>query len=253
MASKGNKAWNLESFLDSLIFELDKAQDTLSVKGLNRRLTYMVQDMNLELQLFPEFDGDTVRFTTAKPGEEGASKISFQLGSISDSQIREVTRPPIQQGETSIDEVDLPETERKELKKLGIKSTEDLRRTVQERNVDLGKVTKKKVDYSSLANLINKAHRQERPPNVSRASVSKAQGDTVLTLEGENLASAQSLDQFPAAVINDTPVEVLSANDKQLKLKLNQAHLKGQGNQLKVALDPYAVFTMNLESQSSPR
>ena len=249
MASKGDKSWNLESFLDSLIFELDKAQDTLSVKGLNRKLTYMVQDMNLELQLFPEFDGDTVRFTTAKPGEAGASKISFQLGSIRDTQIREVTRPPIQHGETSIDEVDLPEPERKQLKKLGIQSTEDLRRTVEERNVDLGKVTRKKVDYKGLANLINKARRQEQPPSVAKASVSRAQGGAVLTLEGENLAISQSLDSFPAAVINDHPVEVLAANEKQLKLKLNQAHLKEPGNQLKVALDPYAVFTMNLEAQ----
>ena len=248
MASKGNKAWNLESFLDSLIFELDQAQDTLSVKGLNRKLTYMVQDMNLELQLFPEFDGDTVRFTTAKPGESGASKISFQLGSIRDTQIREVTRPPIQRGETSIDEVDLPEPERKELKKLGIQSTEDLRRTVEERNVDLSKVTKEKMDYKGLAGLINQARRQERPPSVAKASVSRAQGDTVLTLEGDNLAIVQSLDRFPAAVINDHPVEVLSADDKQLKLKLNQAQMQGRDNQLKVALDPYAVFTMNLES-----
>lgn len=252
MANNENASWNLESFLDSLIFELDKAQDTLSVKGLNRRLTYMVQDMNLELQLFPEFDGDTVRFTTAKPGERGASKISFQLGSIRDTQIREVTRPPIQHGETSIDEVDLPETERKALKKLGIKSTEDLRRTVEDRQVDLGKVTKEKVDYSSLANLINKARRQEHPPSVARASLSQAQGEPVLVLEGENLASAQSLERFPAAVIDDEPVEVLSADDKQLKLKLHQNHLKGQGKQLKVALDPYAVFTMNLESQPEP-
>lgn len=251
MASKGNKSWNLESFLDSLIFELDKAQDTLSVKGLNRKLTYMVQDMNLELQLFPEFDGDTVRFTTAKPGEAGASKISFQLGSIRDTQIREVTRPPMQHGETSIDEVDLPEPERKELKKLGIQSTEDLRRTIEERNVDLGKVTKKKVDYKDLANLINKSRRQEQPPRVSSARVSKAKGDTVLTLEGENLALQQSLDQFPAAVINDEPVEVISANDKQLQLKLKPAHLQRENSsQLKVALDPYAVFTMNLESQA---
>ncbi|MEO1395812.1 MAG: hypothetical protein AAFV90_23185 [Cyanobacteria bacterium J06634_5] len=269
----GNRSWNLESFLDSLILELDQAQDTLSVKGLNRRLTYMVQDMNLELQLFPEFDGETVRFTTAKPGEAGASKIAFQLGSIRDTQIREVTRPPIQHGETSIDEVDLPEPERKELKKLGIKSTADLRRTVEDRNVDLGKVTKKKVDYKGLASLINKSRRQEKPPKVTSARLSRAKGDTVgdtvLTLEGENLSihpstdqptaqsepqsTAQSLDRYPAAVINDQPAEVLSADAKQLKLKLNATHLnQNQANQLKVALDPYAVFTMNLDARPAP-
>lgn len=250
MAAKDNKSWNMESFLDSLIFELDKAQDTLSVKGLNRKLTYMVQDMNLQLQLFPEFDGETVRFTTAKPGETGASKVSFQLGSIRDTQIREVTRAPIQHGETSIDDVEMPEPERKELKKLGIQSTEDLRRTVEERNVDLGKATKKKVNYKGLAGLINKSRRQEQPPSVAKALVSQAKGDTVLTLDGENLALAKSIGEFPAAVINDEPVEVLSADDKQIKLKLKAAHLKDQGNQLKIALDPYAVFTMNLESPS---
>ncbi len=45
MASSNNRSWNLETFLDSLIFELDKAQDTLSVKGMNRKLTYTVKDM----------------------------------------------------------------------------------------------------------------------------------------------------------------------------------------------------------------
>lgn len=248
--NKGNKSWNMESFLDSLIFELDKAQDTLSVKGLNRKLTYMVQDMNLQLQLFPEFDGETVRFTTAKPGETGASKVSFQLGSIRDTQIREVTSSPIQRGETSIDDIDLPEPERRELQKLGIQSTEDLRRTVEERNIDLEKFTKKKVNYQSLASLINKSRRQEQPPSVAKAQISSAKGNTVLTLEGENLAIATSSKEFPAAVINNEPVEILSASDKQVKLKLKAAHLTGQGNQLKVALDPYAVFTMNLESSS---
>ena len=248
MVSKSNQSWNLESFLDSLIFELDKAQDTLSVKGLNRKLTYMVKDMQLELQLFPEFDGDKINFTTAKPGETGASKISFQLGSIRDTQIREVTKTPIQLGETSIDEVDIPDEERKELKKLGIESTEDLRRTIEERKVDLEKATKKKLNYNNLASLIQKSHRQSLPPRVSRASISQAQGKKILTLEGENLAIASSFKQFPAAVVNNQNVEVISANANELKLELKENHIKGKTNQLKVALDPYAVFTMNLES-----
>jgi hypothetical protein len=46
-----NRPWNLETFLDSLIYELDRAQDTLALKGVNRPLTYTVKDMALELQL----------------------------------------------------------------------------------------------------------------------------------------------------------------------------------------------------------
>jgi hypothetical protein len=248
MPSKGNASWNLESFLDSLIFELDKAQDTLSVKGLNRKLTYTVKDISLDLQIFPEFDGDTVRFTTAKPGESGASKVSFQLGSIRDSQIREVTRSPMSKDDISLDDVNMPEPQRKELKRLGIQSAEDLRRTVEEKNVDLEKVNDKmKVDYKGLANLINQTHRKQLPPNVARVSVAKAQGDTILTLEGENLAIATSLNQFPIAVLNNETVEVIAANKNELRIRVSQHHLQNSSNQLQIALDPYAIVTMNLQ------
>jgi hypothetical protein len=247
MVNNPNQSWNLQAFLDSLIFELDKAQDALSVKGLNRKLTYMVKDMNLELQLFPEFDGDTVRFTTAKPGDTGASKISFQLGSIRDTQIQEVTRPPLTHNDVTLEDIGLPETQQKELKKLGIQSAEDLRRTVKERKVALDQVTDQKVDYSNLADLINQSRRRQNPPRVSQANISQAQGKTVLTLEGENLAIAQSLTDFPAAVLNDQPIQVLSASENQLQLEVDPAVLKGDSKQLQVALDPYAVFTMNLQ------
>ncbi len=248
MASKGNSSWNLESFLDSLIFELDKAQDTLSIKGMNRKLTYTVKDVALELQIFPEFDGDTVRFTTAKPGETGASKVSLQLGSIRDNQIQEIAKRPLTKDDVSIEDINLPEPEKKQLRRLGIHSAEDLRRTTEERNVDIGKVTNEKVDYKQLANVINQARRKQQAPSVSKASVSQAQGKTIVTLQGENLAIASSLDQFPLAMLNNENIEVVSANEREVQLQVNEEQLqRGQLSQLKIALDPYAIVTMNLK------
>ncbi|MBD2458332.1 hypothetical protein H6G80_30230 [Nostoc sp. FACHB-87] len=245
--NSNNRSWNLETFLDSLIYELDKAQDTLSVKGMNRKLTYTVKDVSLDLQIFPEFDGETVRFITAQPGETGASKVTFQLGSIRDHQIQEVARKPLTRNDISLEEVPLPEPEKKELKKLGIRSAEDLRRTIEEQNVDIEKVTDNKVDYQGLANLINQSSRKKLAPTVSKASLSQAQGKTIITLEGENLAIAQSLDQFPVAAINNEQVEVISANPKELKIQVNNTHLQDKESQLKIALDPYAIVTMNLQ------
>ncbi len=280
MVNKANHSWNLQAFLDSLIFELDKAQDVLSVKGLNRKLTYMVKDMNLELQLFPEFDGDNVRFTTAKPGDTGASKISFQLGSIRDSQIPEVTRPPLTHDDIPLEDIGLPEPQQRELKKLGIQSAEDLQRTVKDRNIDLEKITDQKFDYGNLAKAINRsryspsnvsqaqsqasfdpyvaftdnltdsinqARRRQYPPKVSQARISQVQGQTVLILDGENLAIAPSLTDFPVAILNDRPIPVLAASSNQLQLQLDSASLQGQSHQLQVALDPYAIFTMTLQ------
>jgi hypothetical protein len=207
-----------------------------------------VKDVALELQIFPEFDGDTVRFTTAKPGETGASKVSLQLGSIRDSQIKEIAKKPLTKDDVSIEDINLPEPEKKQLRKLGIHSAEDLRRTTEERNVDIGKVTNEKVDYKQLANVINQARRKQQAPSVSKASVSQAQGKTIVTLQGENLAIASSLDQFPLAMLNDKNIEVVSANEREVQLQVNEEQLqRGQLSQLKIALDPYAIVTMNLK------
>ena len=118
----GNRPWNLESFLDSLIVELDKARDTLAVKGLTRPLTYSVQDLDLELQIFPQYDGEQIRFVTAQPGESGASELKVQLGSITSRSIKETTSEPITRDDISIEAVDeLDEEAKQSLRKIGIK------------------------------------------------------------------------------------------------------------------------------------
>src|SRR5688572_32744552 len=99
-------SWNLEAFVDSLIVELDSVQNRLAVKGLTRPLTYMVKDVDVDLQVFPDYDGRRVKFRTARAGEPGASKISLQLGSISDRQIREATRGPVTTEELSLDSIE---------------------------------------------------------------------------------------------------------------------------------------------------
>ena len=86
---------------------LDKAREILAVKAINRPLTYTVKDVGLDLNLFPSYDGDEVRFVTAQPGQTGASKLSIQLGSITDQQIRMTSKDPITKDNISIESTDL--------------------------------------------------------------------------------------------------------------------------------------------------
>lgn len=238
--------WNLESFLDSLILELDRAQDTLAVKGLNRRLTYAVKDLSLELQLFPEFDGNEIRWKTARPGEEGASKIAFQLGSITDRQIRETTKDPITRDDIAIDQVEeLDPTTRSTLRKIGVRSVKDLER-MEARNIDLEKAAPARFDYGKLANVINRARRQEQAPRVASAALERSEGMAFLTLTGENLASQHSVGGFPMAYLGERPVEVLAASEGELRLRLPDEPLDGGARALRVALDPYAVINLEL-------
>jgi hypothetical protein len=269
-----NQPWNLESFLDSLIVELDRAQDTLSFKGITRRLTYTVKDVALDLQIFPQFDGRKVKFVTAQPGDAGSSKISIQLGSITDRQIRETTKEPPSKEDLSIDEVDGLDAEVKDsLRKVGITSADDLER-VEKRNVDVEKVVTRTgggeaagrpaVDYSNLARLIKKARRtRQLAPRVLGVDLDTIDGRRVLNLHGRNLAletSAAPLDreglgsalgvperQFPIALLDDEPVAVLGATEKRLQLAVPFGKLHERGAVLRVALDPYAVITMEIK------
>ena len=245
----GQRTWSLNSFLDSLILELDKAQDTLAVKGINRRLTYTVENLALELQLFPEFDGGEIRFTTARPGETGAAKVSFSLGSITDRQIKEVTNEPLTADDVAITEVEgLDDDTKAQLRRIGVTSTKDLER-MQRKNVDLAKVSENKVDYAKLANVINRAKRRVNAPAVAGASLSAGAGGTpVLAIQGRNLATERAAGDFPVAFLNGERVPVLSASGAELRLGVRPEQLRAPRNELRVLLDPFAVMTMELRA-----
>lgn len=247
-AASANVPWNLESFLDSLIVELDKARDTLAVKAMSRPLTYSVQDVDLELQIFPQFDGDQVRFVTAQPGEEGSSGLRIQLGSITARSIKETTSEPVGRDDVSIEMLDdIDEEAKASLRKLGVKSGKDLER-LEERNVDLEKVTNNKLDYGSLARVINKARRRDVAPSVSKVGMSQSGGQPVLAVEGDNLVIATSLPEFPIAMLDGERVEVVSSSLSDVRLRVDPKRLKGRSSKLEIALDPFAVVSMELNA-----
>ena len=247
-AAQSNTHWNLESFLDSMIVELDKARETLALKAINKPLTYAVKDISMDLQLFPTYDGDNVKFITAQPGQSGASKVSIQLGSITDQQVRETSRVPTK-NDISIDAVEgLDEKTKKDLKKIGVTSVKDVEK-IEKKNIDLEKAGGVNTNYKDLTGLIEKARRAKMPPVVNKVSVTKSIDGPVLELEGKNLAVAKKY--TPVAVVNDQLAEVLSHKADRLLIKMNSDHLKNDRNELVVTLDPFAVFKMNINSKKN--
>jgi len=191
------EGWSLKSFLDSLTMELDSVQDTLAVKSVNRRLSYTVKDVDLELQLFPAFDGEELRFTTAKPGETGAAKINLQLGSITDRQIRETAGEPLTTDDVAIDQVEGIDNKTKtSLKKIGVKSARDLER-MERQQIDMSKVSDQPIDYRNLAQMIQRTRRRALAPSVKSASLTLHEGAPVLEIEGEHFRSPGTPDTSP--------------------------------------------------------
>ncbi|MBC9794795.1 hypothetical protein [Sinomicrobium weinanense] len=239
-----NKSWKLESFLDSLIVELDKARETLAVKAINKPLTYAVKDVNLEMQLFPSFDGNHVEFITARPGQQGASKIGIQLGSITDQQIRKTTKEPVTSDDVSIDLVDeIDEDTKQSLRKIGVTSVEDLNE-VKKKNVDIEKASNRKVNYAKLAKLLSKARRGNSPPNVKNVHFNISKSGSTLQVEGNNLVLDNNY--TPVVVFNGKLADLRGYGKENLEIGIDERDMNKDENELVVVSDPYTIYKMNL-------
>lgn len=240
-----NTAWQLEDFVDSLVVELDKTRETLAVKAINKPLSYTVKEVALDLNIFPTYDGDQVRFVTAQPGEQGASKVTINLGSITDQQVRATTKTPTK-SDVTIDRIDVDKKTKKQLRKLGVNSVGDLKQ-IEQRNVDLESVTNDEIDYSKLSNQIQKSKRGEKPPLVKSVSLSMDdEHQPILHIKGRNLAVDPTF--RPVAAVNGVLADVLSGDANEMKVRLGRQHRLGRDNGLILTFDPFAVVKVNVRA-----
>jgi hypothetical protein len=245
----GNVAWKLEEFVDSLVVELDKTRETLAVKAINKPLSYTVRELALDLNIFPSYDGDEVSFVTAQPGQQGSSKVTIQLGTITDQQVRATTKTPGLKTEIDLSEVPVDKQTRKQLRRLGVTSAEDIKQ-IESRNVDLKKVSDNSIDYAALANQIEKSRRGRNPPRVLSASLTRGDEDTnpLLVIRGENLAVNPHFE--PVAVVNEVLADVVSSSDKELCIRIDrEQHRFARDNEVVLTVDPFAVVKVRVKEQ----
>ncbi|WP_160714209.1 hypothetical protein [Chitinophaga solisilvae] len=239
-----NQYWNLEDFVDSLVVELDKTRETLAIKAINKPLTYTVKDLAIDLNIFPTFDGDQIRFITAQPGQEGASKVNIQLGSITDQQVRATTKMSGLKNDTKIEEIGVDQKTQKKLRKLGVSSVDDLQQ-VEKKQVDIQRVSDNEIDYKTLANQIQKSRRNQTPPKVKAVSLSvDDQQRPYLHVRGENFTMDPRYP--PVTVVNNNLAEVLDYSPDELKILLQKNHLTTNEAELIMTFDPYTLVKMNI-------
>jgi len=243
-----NIAWKLEEFVDSLVVELDKTRETLAVKAINKPLSYTVRELALDLNIFPSYDGDEVSFVTAQPGQEGSSKVTIQLGTITDQQVRATSKTPGLKSDLDLAEVEVDKKTRKQLRKYGVTSANDIKQ-IENKNVDLRKATDNSIDYSQLANQIEKSRRRGAPPRVLSASFSMDEEEgPLLVIRGENLAVNPGFE--PVAVVNQVLAEVMSGDAQELRIKIDpEQHRFAADNEVVLTMDPFAVVKMRVREQ----
>jgi hypothetical protein len=127
MASDGS--FLVEEFLDAIASQLDRTQDALAFKAVNRPLTYAIKDFSLQLQVFVEMDSDGhVRLRSSGPNETGASTLTIGFTTITRPMIEENTVALATSRTPSLAEAGFAPEERRRLERLGVRNTSELRR-----------------------------------------------------------------------------------------------------------------------------
>lgn len=124
----GNSNYPLEDFLEAITSQLDKTQDALRLKAVNRPLTFALKDFELDLKVFVEMDAEgQIRFRPGGPNESGASTVTIGFTTITRPMIEENTVSMEMTRSPSLEEVGLAPQERKRLERLGVRNAAQLR------------------------------------------------------------------------------------------------------------------------------
>lgn len=119
----------VEDFLGAVASQLDRTQDDLVVKALNRPMTYAIKDFTMELKVFVDMDPQgRVRFRSPGANEPGASAVHIGFTTITRPMIQENTVDLTQTRAPTLREAGLPEADRRRLERLGVRTTAELKR-----------------------------------------------------------------------------------------------------------------------------
>jgi hypothetical protein len=122
-------AFMVEDFINAVSAQLDRVQDSLRLKAVNRPLTFALKDFALDLQVFAEMDGDgNVRFRSAGPNETGSSTLRLSFTTITRPMIEENTISLAATRSATLDELGLSPDERKRLEQIGVRNAFQLNR-----------------------------------------------------------------------------------------------------------------------------
>jgi hypothetical protein len=122
-------AFLVEDFLGAIASQLDRTQDALALKAVNRPLTYAIRDFTMELKVFVDLDAEgRVRFRSPGANEAGASSVHIGFTTITRPMIEENTAELAMTRGPTLGEAGLSDDERRRLEHIGVRTTAELAR-----------------------------------------------------------------------------------------------------------------------------
>ena len=125
----GDDGFLVEEFINAITSQLDRVQDALRIKAVNRPLTYALKDLTLDLKVFVDMDAQgNVRFRASGANEAGSSVVHLGFTTITKPMIEENTISLATTRSASLEDLGLGPEERQRLERVGVRNLAQLNR-----------------------------------------------------------------------------------------------------------------------------
>lgn len=253
----------IEDFLEAITAQLDKTQDALRMKAVNRPLTFALKDFAIDLSVFVEMDREgIVRLRPSGPNEAGASTIRIGFTTITRTMIEENTISMELAQSPGLEEADLAPEESLRLQRLGVRNTAQLDRlraqlgedgVARFSGVDPGRLRKAfqmnraRIDYVD----IGAGQRAEAGPvGGPPATVPIRPGQERLRLRGANLDGGTG--ERPRLRLGGRQLPIRAASFSHIDLDLPEDRTP-EAMRLEVDLADGGTQVFDLVEQAAPR
>ncbi|RQH35899.1 hypothetical protein D5R40_19670 [Okeania hirsuta] len=207
-----NIEWQLADIVDAIAAEIDRAEDTLSLKSYARGKSIGIKQLQLDLEVNVRHTSEgEIKFRTVEPGKNSATVLKLDFAQILENQLQSVrkdlTQPISTQPLTTL--LNITASEIKRLNRIAIYSVDDLERYTQTAAM-LAEVSKK-TDIEEI-----KLRQWRKLPFLSQVQPAKGEPGGEVVIEGSNLGEQQPND---VVLFQGKPAEILSWTNSQLRVR----------------------------------
>ncbi|NEQ66036.1 MAG: hypothetical protein F6K21_11140 [Symploca sp. SIO2D2] len=208
-----NTEWQLADIVDAIAAEIDRAEDTLSLKSYARGKSIGIKQLQLDLEVnvrhTPEGE---IKFRTVEAGKSSATVLKLDFSQILETQLQSVrkdlTKPISTQPITTLPNITADEIKR--LNRIAIYSVDDLDRYTQTAAMLAEVSTKTSIEEIKL-------RQWQELPFLSTVKPAKGKSGSEVVIEGNNLGEQEPKDEV---LFQGKPAEILSWTNSQLKVKM---------------------------------
>ncbi|NEO33330.1 MAG: hypothetical protein F6K36_23475 [Symploca sp. SIO3C6] len=215
-----NTEWQLAEIVDAIAAEIDRAEDTLSLKSYARGKLMTIKQLKLDLAVDVRYSPEReILFRTAEPGKSSATVLKLDFAQVLESQLqgvrKDLSKPISTRSLTTL--TGITKDEIKRLNRIAIYSVDDLERYTQTAAM-LAEVSTK----TGIPEL--KIRQCRELPFLSEVKPARGLPGSEVVIEGANLGD---LDPNTEILFQGKPAEILEWGESRLRIKMPQ--VKGSG------------------------